>query len=60
LLAVWEATLQQTLDAMRPGLRRLAEAGAAVPEVGLEFADEKGRVLADAELRGRLKAGRAA
>lgn len=50
LLAVWEATLQQTLDSMRPGLRRLAEAGAAVPEVGLEFADEKGRVLADAEL----------
>ncbi len=50
LLAVWEATLEQTLDAMRPGLRRLAEAGVAVPEVGLEFADEKGRVLADAEL----------
>ena len=50
LLAVWEATLQQTLDAMRPGLRRLAEAGVAVPEVGLELADEKGRVLADAEL----------
>src|SRR5690606_22566549 len=42
--------LEQTLEALRPGLRRLAEAGAAVPEVGLELADEKGRVLADAEL----------
>lgn len=50
LLAVWETTLEQTLDVLRPGLRRLAEAGAAVPEVGLELADEKGRVLADAEL----------
>jgi DEAD/DEAH box helicase domain-containing protein len=50
LLAVWETTLEQTLDALRPGLRRLAEAGAAVPEVGLELADEKDRVLADAEL----------
>jgi DEAD/DEAH box helicase domain-containing protein len=50
LLAVWETTLEQTLDALRPGLRRLAEVGAAVPEVGLELADEKGRVLADAEL----------
>lgn len=50
LLAVWETTLEQTLDALRPGLRRLAEAGAAVPEVGLELADDKGRVLADAEL----------
>lgn len=50
LLAVWETTLEQILDALRPGLRRLAEAGAAVPEVGLELADEKGRVLADAEL----------
>ena len=50
LLAVWETTLEQTLDVLRPGLRRLAEAGAAVPEVGVELADEKGRVLADAEL----------
>jgi DEAD/DEAH box helicase domain-containing protein len=50
LLAVWETTLVHALEAMRPGLRSLAEAGAAVPEVGLELADEKGRVLADAEL----------
>lgn len=50
MLAVWETTLAQTLDVLRPGLRRCAEAGAAVPEVGLELADDKGRVLADAEL----------
>ena len=50
LLAVWATTLEQTLAELRPGLRCLAEAGAAIPEVGLELADEKGRVLADAEL----------
>ena len=49
LLAVWETTLEQTLSELRPGLRRLAEAGAAVPTVGLELADEKGSVQADAE-----------
>ncbi|AXE34647.1 DEAD/DEAH box helicase [Chromobacterium phragmitis] len=49
-LAVWQAVLEQTLGELKDGLKTLALAGAALPEVGLELADAKGRVLADAEL----------
>jgi DEAD/DEAH box helicase domain-containing protein len=49
-LAVWETVLEKTLSELRPGLHGLAQAGATIPEVGLELADEKGRVTADAEL----------
>lgn len=50
LQEIWQAVLDQTLGELKSGLRSLAKAGAAVPEVGLELADEKGRVVADAEL----------
>ena len=42
--------LDQALSSMKAGLKALARAGADQPEVGMELADEKGRVLADAEL----------
>ena len=47
---IWIEIRGQVLSALQPGLRQLALAGAALPEVGLELADAKGRVLADAEL----------
>ena len=46
----WDEVLGQVMSVLKPGLTLLARAGAAVPEAGLELADEKGRVLADAEL----------
>jgi DEAD/DEAH box helicase domain-containing protein len=46
----WAEILAQALSALKPGLTELAHAGAPTPEVGLELADEQGRVLADAEL----------
>lgn len=49
-LAAWQFVLEQACSSMRDGLKVLASAGADQPEVGLELADEKGRVLADAEL----------
>jgi DEAD/DEAH box helicase domain-containing protein len=48
-LAIWQEILDQTLSSMKDGLKALARAGADQPEVGMELADEKGRVLADAE-----------
>jgi DEAD/DEAH box helicase domain-containing protein len=50
LLHAWVEVLDQVLSELKPGLTQLAHAGALIPEVGLELADEKGRVLADAEL----------
>ncbi|WP_210147840.1 DEAD/DEAH box helicase [Aromatoleum petrolei] len=49
-LAIWQTVLEQTLTGLREGLKLLATAGAEVPEVGLELPDEKGQVIADAEL----------
>lgn len=49
LAAIWEIAVDETLDELKPGLRRLAKAGAPVPVVGLELSDEKGDVVADAE-----------
>lgn len=46
----WQAVLEQTMDALVPGLRQLARSGATWPEVGLELLDAKGRIAADAEL----------
>lgn len=50
LLAVWQVVLEQTIGELQPGLKRLAHAGVTTPDVGMELADEKGRVVADAEL----------
>jgi DEAD/DEAH box helicase domain-containing protein len=49
-LAVWQEILNQTFEGLKDGLKRLAVAGSNLPTVGLELADENGRVLADAEL----------
>ena len=48
--AAWHAVVEQTLDALVPGFKRLAQTGIEPPEVGLELADSQGRVLADCEL----------
>lgn len=50
LNAVWSAVMESVMTEIKPGLRKLALAGSAIPEVGLELADEKGRPLADCEL----------
>jgi DEAD/DEAH box helicase domain-containing protein len=50
LSATWQAVVDQALSELAGGLKSLAVAGAAPPEVGTELADEKGKVLADAEL----------
>lgn len=50
LSAAWEEALASTLKPLQPGLKRLAAAGADVPEVGIELADDKGKVIADCEL----------
>jgi DEAD/DEAH box helicase domain-containing protein len=46
----WSEVLGQVLSELKAGLTKLAHAGAPTPEVGLELADERGRVLADAEM----------
>ena len=46
----WQEVMDQAQSPLRPGLAALAKAGAALPEVGMELADDKGRVIADAEL----------
>ena len=46
----WQDVLEQTLTELAVGLKALAAAGGFPPEVGMELADEKGRVIADAEL----------
>ena len=46
----WTEVLGGVLADLRPGLTVLANAGVPIPEVGLELADEKGCVLADAEI----------
>lgn len=50
LSAAWQAVQEQTLAELAGGLKALAVAGGLPPEVGTELADEKGKVLADAEL----------
>lgn len=50
LNAAWLQVLDQVMPPLAVGLKALAEAGAAPPDVGMELADEKGCVVADAEL----------
>lgn len=50
LNAAWEDVIKQVLTPMQAGMHLLAQAGAQPPEVGTELADEKGKVVADAEL----------
>ena len=50
LNGAWLEVLEQLLDPLKPGMVRLSQAGAAVPEIGPELADDKGRVVADAEM----------
>jgi DEAD/DEAH box helicase domain-containing protein len=50
LNAAWQEVVQQALEALAPGLKQLAQSGAALPEVGLELIDAKGRISADSEL----------
>jgi DEAD/DEAH box helicase domain-containing protein len=50
MAGAWQEVLGQALPELVAGLTRLAQAGATPPEVGLELADEQGRVLAEAEL----------
>ena len=45
----WQEVMDQAQAPMRPGLVALAKAGATWPEVGMELADDKGRVVADAD-----------
>lgn len=50
LNAAWQVVVEQALELLTPGLKQLAHAGAAPPDVGLELVDAKGRVSADSEL----------
>jgi DEAD/DEAH box helicase domain-containing protein len=50
LHGAWLEILKQALPALQNGLRQLASAGADMPTIGLELADENGKVVADAEL----------
>jgi DEAD/DEAH box helicase domain-containing protein len=50
LSGAWQQVLEHSLEALADGLKALAGAGATPPEVGMELSDEKGKVLADAEL----------
>ncbi|WP_425259796.1 DEAD/DEAH box helicase [Rubrivivax sp. RP6-9] len=50
LNGAWKQVLEQCLGPLVEGLKALAQRGAALPEVGTELADDKGMVLADAEL----------
>lgn len=54
-LAAWQDVFELALSSMKDGIKALADAGADQPEVGLELADEKGQVLADAELAWSLQ-----
>ena len=46
----WLKAIEQTLQGLQTGARLLAEAKATVPCVGHELADDRGDVLAEAEL----------
>ncbi|KXU87114.1 DEAD/DEAH box helicase [Caballeronia megalochromosomata] len=50
LSGAWDEVVKQVMQPMKAGLQRLAESGASVPEPGPELANEKGKVVADAEL----------
>lgn len=46
----WTSVLQNVVEDVTVGLRRLADAGVEIPEVGYEYADSAGVVIAEAEL----------
>jgi DEAD/DEAH box helicase domain-containing protein len=46
----WADAVDQTLPPLRPGLRQLAHMHAPVPLVGHELANDRGQVIAEAEL----------
>jgi DEAD/DEAH box helicase domain-containing protein len=46
----WQEVMDQAASPLKLGLAALAKWGAAIPDVGTELADAKGRVIADAEL----------
>jgi len=46
----WSELLDLTLDALKTGLRELAIMGAHPPVIGHELADDRGSVVADAEM----------
>lgn len=50
LSGAWLETVEQLLSPLKPGMILLAKAGATLPEIGPELADEKGRVVAEAEM----------
>lgn len=50
LQGAWDETLAQVMEPLRVGLRKLAQAGANIPEVSHELLDAKGQVVADCEL----------
>ena len=46
----WASAFQSAVEDAAVGLRRLADAGVDIPEVGYEYADDEGVVIAEAEL----------
>jgi DEAD/DEAH box helicase domain-containing protein len=50
LEAAWEGVIKQTLKPVHAGLIALAHSGAVPPDIGMELADEQGKVVADSEL----------
>ena len=49
---VWRVAIDMAFETVRPGMERIAkkDLNLPVPEVGFEFADASGRVIAEAEL----------
>jgi DEAD/DEAH box helicase domain-containing protein len=48
--AAWASAFQIAADGVTAGLRRVADAGVDMPEIGYEYADNQGVVIAEAEL----------
>lgn len=50
LSGAWLEVIADAIPVLAPGLKELAMQGALPPDVGLELADDKGRVMAECEL----------
>jgi DEAD/DEAH box helicase domain-containing protein len=46
----WASAFESAVESVSVGLRRLADAGVDIPEIGYEYADDQGVVIAEAEL----------
>ena len=46
----WASAFESAVEDAALGLRRLADAGVDIPEIGYEYADEQGVIIAEAEL----------